>query len=143
MDLERILGMDSASLRARTERTTEAIYDEWKALAPNASYADALTLEVVSDTRGQVILEGPSVFLERGSTGGRDMREGLLNSPKAHRSKTGSRYLAVPMRDGLRTASDNGSPWMSKPKTGSGAIKTIRAMVPDLVTHFWSSRNSQ
>lgn len=142
MDLERILGLDSASLRARTERTTEAIYDEWKALAPNASYADALTLEVVSDTKGQVILEGPSVFLERGSTGGRDMREGLLNSPKAHRSKTGSRYLAIPMRDGLRTASDNGSPWMSKPKTGAGAIVKVMAMVPALASQYWIARST-
>lgn len=142
MNLERILGMDSASLRARTERTVEAIYDEWKASAPNEAYADALTLEVVSDTRGQVTLEGPSVFLERGSTGGRDMREGLLNSPKAHRSKTGSRYLAVPMTDGMRTASDNGRPWMSKPKTGVGAIVKIRATVPSLASQYWIARST-
>lgn len=142
MDLERILGLDSKSLRERTERTVEAIYDEWKALAPNQTYADALILEMRSDTSAQVTLDGPSVFTERGSNA-RDMRQGILASPKAHRSaKTGARYLAVPMANGMRTASDRGLPWMAKAKTGTGAIKRVLAMVPGLVTHFWAARNT-
>lgn len=145
MDLETILGLDPKSLRDRTERTIEAIYDEWKALAPNQRYADALMLEMTSDTSGRVTLEGPSVFAERGVLP-RDMKEPILASPKAHRSKTGARYMAVPMKNaqngsGFVTASDNGKPWMSKGRTGVGAIKRVRAMVPGLVQFFWSSRS--
>ena len=133
MDLARILGMTDDARRARAERLTDAVRKALQDEAPNVAYRDSITSRMVEGMKGEVTLSAPGLFLEHGQAP-RDMREQLLRSPKTKTSPTtGNRYLQVPMKDGIRTASSNGRPWYTRARSGVGGIVHVRARMRDLI----------
>lgn len=92
---------------AKTGDTTARVQSAWIEAAQQATgsgeYARSIQAEwpVAGDPfQGRVFsLAAYAAALEYGS-GARDMKPALLASPKAHTTKTGGRYISIPMRHG-------------------------------------------
>lgn len=134
-----LLGLDEKSVTRMITTATRDFYDAWSALAPNKAYRDGLSHKMVSAEVGEVTLAGQSVWLERGSRA-RDMREGLLNSPKAKISPKGGRYIAVPIGMGMATASDRGKPWWYPGRDGARCLIKLKLKSSEILGNVWARR---
>ncbi len=136
-----LLGLDEKSVTRMLAAATQGLHEAWSALAPNKSYRDGLSHKMAGDDTGEVTLAGSGVWLERGSRA-RDMREGLLNSPKAKVSKTGGRYIAVPIGMGIVTASDKGKPWWSRGREEAGCLIKVKIKSSEIFGTVWARRGT-
>lgn len=88
--------------RQATKRWAEKVRDHAAQIAKQRLHArlplflKALTVEEV-EGRYAVVLDGSASWIDDGSPP-RDMLDALLNSPKAKTSKSGDKYIVIPMR---------------------------------------------
>lgn len=146
--LSRWVGTDQLAMEAAEKAKALWEFEARRLLDASPKAVDMYTSSIEVDTRpfttaGSVAHEGdntvtlyggPQKAMEEGVPE-IDMRTYLLRSAKAKRSKTGARYLSVPIDppDVFRTASDNGKPWIRRATEGANIVERVQEQIGEAV----------